>query len=121
MRYRDRTAAGNLFAEYRHDAARRVEHVAESHRDEPAIRCGGAGLHVLFGQPFTCSHHAGGIHGLVGGNHHERASAVFVGQIDEIARGQDDVFHRFAAMRLHERDVLVSRRVKDDFRPRLGE
>ena len=116
----DRAAAGDLLAEDRHHAAGRVEHVAEAHGDEAARRAARpATARTARPRRLQAAHHAGGIDGLVGRDHHERLDAVLVGQVGQVAGGQHDVLDRLAGVGFHQRHVLVGGGVEDDVGPVL--
>jgi len=51
----------------------------------------------------------------------ERTRFVFIRKVGQIAGGQHDILDRFAAVRFHERHMLVRGRVDDNLGARLGE
>ena len=79
-------------------------------------------LDVQLGGPLAGAHHAGGIDGLVGRDHDERAD-VGTRMARSASRrvASDDVLDGLAGMRLHQRHVLVRGGVEDDVRPAFVE
>ena len=118
MRDSDGPAAADLLLKRGHHAAVRTQHVAEPHDDELRVGLLRQGLHVALGNQLRAPHHARGMHGLVGGDRHERAHAVTVGQSGEQPRGEAIVLDRLGGVGFHERHVLVGRSVEDHMRPR---
>ena len=118
---RHRSAFGDLFAETRDYRAVRAEDVSETGGYElrgPLDRTLFDGqperLYVNFGQAFGTAHDIGGIHGLVGRDHHHLFDVVFQAFQSDVACADDIDQHRFAGIFLHQGDVFVSGGVEYD-------
>src|SRR5439155_12896401 len=119
MRDADRAALGDLLAEDGDDAAGRVEHVPEPHRDE-------TGAHVVpvavrlddpLAQRLRLPHDGLRVRGLVGGDEHEPLRPEVDGNVRHRPRPERVVADGLERVRLHHGDVLVGRGVEDH--PRL--
>ena len=122
VRQRNRAARANLPLEQRHDAAVRPQHIAEA--DSGELRRAALLLHGFdddFRHALRGAHDVGGIDRLVGGDHHEPLCAVFLGALGDVICAENVVAHRLFGAVLHQRDVLMRRRVDDDFRFELVE
>ena len=64
-------------------------------------------LHVYFADTFRASHHVGGIHGLVGTDHHEFLYAVFHRQVGHNLRAFHIVLYALAGIVFHHWHMLV--------------
>ena len=110
---RHRAAALDLPQERRHHAAPAAEHVAEPHRHEVPPAGLGDLLDDLLRDPLGRAHDVGGAHGLVGGDEHQVLRPVLRGQLRDVPGAEHVVGDRLADVVLHQRDVLVGRRVED--------
>ena len=67
----------------------------------------------LFGQSLGRPHDGGGTHRLIGRDQHEMRHAMLDGGFHHVARAHDIIRHGLDDILLHERHVLVCRRVED--------
>ena len=118
-----RAAARDLAPEDRHDGAGRAEDVSEANRHEPRRDLGlvAPGLDDPFGERLRLSHHGLRVRGLVGRDEHEPLRPELDRHVGDDARAERVVAHRLDRVRLHQRDVLVRRRVEHDTRAVLVE
>ena len=77
----------------------------------------GLGLDDQFGEPLRRAHHVGRVHRFVGRDQDEAVDAELVGRLGHQPRAAHVVLDRLARVLLHERHVLVSRRMEDDLGP----
>ena len=68
-----------------------------------------------------CTHDIGGIDRLVRRYHHKTFHAVRFAQVNDVFRSKDVVFNRLQTVVLHQRDVLVRRRMDHNLRMISGE
>ena len=116
MGHRHRTTVLDLLAETRDDAAVAAQHVAETRGDELglplvlALRNGETQrLDVNLGQTLRTPHHIGGVHRLVGTDHHHLLHVVLNTLVGHVARAVHVDEHGLAGVLLHERHMLVGR------------
>ena len=121
VRDRDGAARGDLFLETGNHAAVGAQDIAEAGGHEPgapldlAFLDGEAQrLDVDLGHALGAPHHAGGVDGFVGGDHHHLLDVVFQAFVGDVAGAQDVDEDRFAGVFLHQGDVFVGRGVEDD-------
>ena len=114
VRHRDRTTTLDLIHEQRHDAAIAIQDVAEANGHERGIATRAHVLHEALGHPLGRAHDTHRVDGLVGRNQHEAFNLVAVRGLGHDAGAENVVLHGFAAVRFHQRHVLVRRSVKDD-------
>ncbi len=119
MRHRHRPALGDLAPEDRDHAARRVEHVAEPHGDEPGgdVLALAIGLDDPLAERLRLAVDSLRVERLVGRDEHEPLGAELDGDLGDDLRRQHVVARRLERVRLHHRHVLVRGRVEDDLRP----
>ena len=116
----DGAAFFNLLAEAGDNGAVGAEHVAEAGGDVAGVGgalCGELGiqaLHVHFGGALGGTHHVGGVHGFVCGDHDEFLHSAFAGDFGHVDGALDVGDDGFARVFLHERHVLVGGGVEDD-------
>ena len=123
----DGAAGGNLLAEERNHGTVGAQHVTEAGGDE--LRRGGTVLLDLAGQGLDidladtlgAAHDVGGVHGLVGGDHHESAHLVFHGEVREDLRAQDVVLDGLGHVVFHHGHMLVGGRMEHVFGLVFGE
>ena len=113
MRDRHRPATFDLRHEGRHHGAARAEHIAEPDDHEVPLGSHGRLAHDDFGELLGRAHDRGRSDRLVGGDEDEMRRAVLDRGVDDVARATDVVRHRFDDVLLHERHMLVRRRVED--------
>ncbi len=122
VRYRYWTALLYLVAKQRNYRTVRAKHIAKTRGDE---FCGvrvvhhtflEERLHIDFGHTLRCAHHIGGVHRLVGRDHHKFLHTVDHRQIGYIACAKHICQDTFAGIVLHHRHMFVGRRVVDDVR-----
>ena len=118
----DGAALFNLLAESGYHGAIAAQYVAESGGDVAGVRgicslrrqLSVQALHVHFGHALGGTHHVGGVHCLVGGNHHELLHPMLAGNLGHV----DGALHvgddGLAGVLLHERNVLVGSGMEDD-------
>ena len=95
-----------------------AEHVAEAHGGEDGGAAGlGQGLDLQLAQPLGGPHDVGGVDRLVGGDQDAVAAAELLRQTADDPGAQHVVLHGLTGVVLHERHVLVGRRVEDDLGP----
>ena len=128
MRHRHRTALLDLLPETRNHGAVGTQHVTKTrgHEDGLALQLAALNgqpqrLHINLGNALGATHHIGGIHGLVGGNHHHLLHPVLNTFVGDIVRAEDVHEHGLAGVLLHQRHMLVGRRVEDHLRMVLPE
>ena len=116
-------AARDLLAEDRDHAAGRAEHVAEADAAEPRLRvvAMAPALDEPFAERLRLAHHRLRVHGLVGRDEHEPLRAELDRDVRDGTRAEGVVAHGLERVRLHQRHVLVRRRVEDDCGPVLVE
>ena len=109
----------DLPAEQRNHGAVGAQDVAEARGNELGRRqaflldLAGERLHIDLADTLRAAHHVGGVHGLVGGDHHEALDLVFDGQVGQDLRAHDVVLDGLGDIVLHHRHVLIGRRVED--------
>ena len=116
MRHGHGPAFRYLFLKNRHDRTFRVEDVAEPHRDEVCFTGPAEVLNIHLCDSFGGPHDTGRIDGFVGADHDEVHGDVPVCGICEDLRTDHIVLDRFARIKLHQRDMLVSGSVNDNLR-----
>ena len=123
LRVRDghRTAGADLINHPGNDAAIAAEDVAEPHRDEPRGSKSTHGLRDQLGYPLGRAHHVCRVGGLVSRNQDEELDTVPLRRLRDCSSSGDVVFDGFARVGLHQGNVLMRRRVKDDFGTMLRE
>ena len=128
MRHGDRLALLYLFAEKRNDRARGAEDIAKA---DGAERSGGVGEwrsggvvqghDCLLGGELRLAHNRNGVHGLVCRNKDEPLDAVRGRKLRKQLRRLGVVAPPFLGIHLDHRNMLVRRRVENDFRLLGGE
>ena len=78
-------------------------------------------LEHQLGDSFGGAHHADGVDRLVARDQDEPFDAALFRKLGGRLRAEHVVLHRLTDVELHQRNVLVSRGVKDDIRPMLLE
>ena len=119
MGHRDRAAALDLSLEERHDAAAAAEHVAEAHRraKAPTASARAASRTIISAIRLVAPMTLVGCHGLVGRDQHEALDARRRARVRRASRVPTTLLaDRLGRMRLHQRHVLVRRRVEHDRR-----
>ena len=108
----------NLRHEGRNDAPTAAEHVAEAHRNERlSLACPRrARRNDHLGQTLRGPHHAGRVYRLVGRHVDQAAYTVLQAEFHDVSRTDNVVENRFRRGLLHQRHMLVRRRMKHDFR-----
>ncbi len=119
MRHRHRPASGNLRTEQRHYRARRTQHIAKAHHAKTGChaRFGGQRLQGQLGQTFGCPHYIGRAHRLVGRDQYKRRHARFYRRTGRTQRTKGIVHDAFKRIPLHQRHMLVCRRVVHGIHP----
>ena len=107
----DGAALLNLLLEQGHHGAIGAQHVAEPHGAELGLGILPA-LENHLTEPLGSAHEVGGIHRLVGGNHHELLCAVLLCSPHHMVGAENVVLHRFGGAFLHEGHVLMGRRME---------
>ena len=74
-------------------------------------------LHIYFGQALRAAHHVRGIHRLIRADHHHRPDPILQALLRHIPRPIHIHQHRLAGILLHQRHMLVRRRVEHRLRP----
>ena len=118
----DGAALFNLLAESGYHGAIAAQNVAESGGDVAGVRGIGSiggqlriqALHVHLGRALGGTHYVGGVHGLVGGNHHELLHPVLAGNLGHVDGALYVGDDGLAGVLLHERNVLVGSGMEDD-------
>ena len=111
-------AAGlDLLLKERNDAAVAAQDVAEAHRHEFRPGLPVHHLHHHLAQTLGRTHDVGGVHGLVCGNLHEPLDTVLRGGLRQLVGADDVIFDGLVGAFLHQRDVLMRRRVEHKLRP----
>ena len=90
-----------------------AQHIAEPHRYTLHIRVARKGLDEHFADALGTAHHAGGVHSLIGGKLHESLHVVLAGAHQKVLGSQNIILHGLGRAHLHERHMLVSRRVEN--------
>ena len=121
MGQRHRAAAGDLVAEQRDHAAVGAQHVAEAHGHVFRVAAQSHVLHDQLRDALGGAHHVGGVDRLVRGQLHVLLHAVFVRAERHVQRAAHVVLHGLGGAVLHQRHVLVRRRVEHHVRPILRE
>ncbi len=117
----DWSALGELARPDGQHAARRAKHVAKPDHAH-AGRCGclrGEPGHVDLREPFGRAHHAGWVHRLIRGDHHESLGPARGGGIGDGLGAEQVVGQCVRRVILHERHVLVRGGVEDRVRAQL--
>ena len=124
----DGAAVADLLLEQGDDGAVGAEHVAEACGHElrnPLHFAFGYGLvqalAVYLAYTLGAAHYVGGVHGLVGGYHHELLSAVLDGKVGDDAGAGYVVAHCFDGVVFHHGHVLVGSGVEHVVGPVRGE
>ena len=116
----DRAAGLDLLAEQRNDAAGRAEHVAKPHRDILRRRAVVHHLHDHLADALGRAHDVRRVHSLVRRDENKPLRAELVGRLRDIVCAEHVVLDRLKRRRLHERHVLVRRRMANEVRAVLG-
>ena len=117
MRHGHGAALRDLLFEQRNHRAVGAEHVPEPYRNKfCALAIHADRLNDHFTNAFGCAHDVGGIDGLIRGNLHKRFHAEFGGAARHVQRPENVVFYGLVRAGLHQGNMLVRRRVKDDLR-----
>ena len=66
------------------------------------------------------AHDIGGIDRLIGGDHHKALHLIFFGKVHHVERAEDIVLDRLGRRNLHQRNMLMRRRVEHDLRMIFG-
>ena len=117
VRHRNRSAVQDLTLEKRNHRAGTSEHIAEARRAEcRVIRSLAVALHDHLTHPFGCTHDVGRINRFIRGHHHKALDTVFLRKFYCIEGAEHIVLNRLTAIMLHQRNVLVRRRMNDNLR-----
>ena len=108
----DRAALFDLGFKQRDDAAVAAQHVAEPHRHTLHVGVARKGLDEHLADALGAAHDAGGVDGLVGGQLHEPLHPVLAGAHQQVLGAQHVVLDRLGGADLHQRHMLVGRRVE---------
>ena len=109
-------ALANLAFHQRDDASVAAEHVAEANSHALHARLFAVALDQHFGDALGCAHHVRRVDGLIRRELHEALHAVRAGGFKQIARAEHVVFDGLGRAELHQRHMLVRRRVENDLR-----
>lgn len=116
MRDSHRAAALDLLLKQRDDAAVAAQHVAEAHRNAGHRRGLGEGLDQHLAQTLGAAHDVRRVDSLVCRELDEPLHAVLGGGGQQVLGAKDVVLDGLGGADLHQRHMLVRRRVKDDGR-----
>ena len=113
---RYRPAGFNLLFKQGYDAAIAAQYIAKPYRGK--FRSGGLGkaLDNQLTDALGSSHDIGGAHGLVGGNQHHFFRMIPVSCLCHDPCAQHIVFNRFIRAVLHQRNMLMCRRMEYQLR-----
>ena len=111
----DGAAVGDLALEQRDDGAVAPQHVAEAGGAE-AGHPAAAALDQHLAHALGGAHDVGGVDRLVRADQDEALDAVLLAQLHQVESAEHVVADGFAHVALHERHVLVGRRVQHDIR-----
>ena len=89
-----------------------AQHVAEPHCHTLHIRVARKGLDEHLADALGAAHDAGGVHGLIGGKLHKALYTVLAGADQQVFGAQHVVLYRLGRAYLHQRNVLVRRRME---------
>ena len=89
-----------------------AQHVAEPHRHALHVGVARKGLDEHLADALGAAHDAGGVDGLVGGQLHEPLHLVLAGAHQQVLGAQHVVLDRLGGADLHQRHMLVGRRVE---------
>ena len=117
VRDRDGAAAADLLAKKRDNAAGRTEDVAEAHGDILRCRAVVHHLHDHLAQALGRAHDVRGVDGLVRRDEDKALRAEAIRRLRDVVRAEDVILDRLKRRRLHERHVLMRRRVAHEIRP----
>ena len=116
MRDGHRAAALDLLLKQRDDAAVAAQHVSEAHRNAGHRRGPGEGLDQHLAQALGAAHDVRRVDSLVCRELDEPLHAVLGGGGQQVLGAKDVVLDGLGGADLHQRHMLVRRRVKDDGR-----
>ena len=120
MRDRHGTARFDLLFEQRNDGTVRSQHIAETHGNKFCVFALTAdGLHDHLAQTLGGAHNVGRIDSLVCGDLHENIRAILVRTAGNVQSAEHVVLDGLVRACLHERNVLMRRRIEYDLRPVL--
>ena len=114
-----RAACTNLPLKQGHYTAVGAQHIAEANGGKLGLSLLLQRLDNDFRHALGGTHHIGGVHGLVGGDHHKALRTVFHGALGYIVGAEYIVLHGLLRAVLHQRHVLVSGSMDHDFRLEL--
>ena len=112
MRDGERATLRQLFFEQRNHRTAGTQHIAEPRGDEMSVGCG-VTLGVYLGHTLGGTHHVGGIHRLVGGDHHKFLNPVTDGGVGHVFGAENVHTNSLVGILLHKRHVLVGGSVID--------
>ena len=128
MSYGYGASGGNLLAEARNHRAVGTEHIAKACGNKLgraldfALRdCKTERLHVDFGKTLGTAHYIGGIHSLIGRNHHHFLYIIFYTLVCNIARANHIDKHSLTRVLLHEGHMLIGGSVEHHLRLEVAE
>ena len=114
MRHGNRTTLSDLLTEQWNHRAIRAQHVSEAGGNKLRLTLDLSildslieTLHVDFADTLRATHYIGGVHRLIGRNHHELLHPIFHGQVGNDSCTVDIVLHGLARIILHHRHMLV--------------
>lgn len=120
MRDRHGAARFDLLLEQRNDGTIRSQHIAKAHGDEFCVLALTAdGLHDHLTQTLGGTHDVGRIDGFIRGDLHKDIRAILVRTTGNVQSAEHVILNGFIGACLHERNVLVCRRIEHDLRPVL--
>ena len=116
MGHRHRPARQNLLFKQRNHAAVASQHIPETHRHKLRVIVLVEGLDNHFANPLAGPHDIRGVHRLVRGNHHEPLHIVHGRRLGGFKGAEHIILHRLVRAFLHQRHMLVGRRMIDNIR-----
>ncbi len=121
MRHSNRPALRDLPSKQWKHAAIAAQHITETHRHEFCIIMFVKSLDNHLADPLTRSHDIRGVHRLVCGDHNKPLHAAHRRRLRSLESTEHIVFHSLSRTILHQRHMLMRRRMVHDVRPILGE
>ena len=116
MRDRDGSARLDLLAKQRDHTAVAAQHIAETHRHKLRVIIFVKRLNDHLTDTLGRSHHVGGVHRLIGGDHDEFLHAVVCRCLRRLPGSENIIFYCFIGADLHEGHMLMRRRMVHDIR-----